>query len=377
MKFWKAYLPVLAAVLIAGFALAQEGPIRDSGPTVARPKRPSTSTSAPDEPDLPKIPSRLNKAKSESTGDQPTFQSQVDLVTVDAAVLDPKGNFIPGIPPGNFRILENNVPQQIQKVEMGEAPMKVALVIEFSNLFQQMWGSGWYQTLELAWGFANSLKPEDYCAVIAFDMKPEILSDFTTDKEKVREALDRLKIAAWSESNLYDALSDAADRMSSIEGRKAIVLIASGRDTFSKITYDKARKIIQGAGVPIYAIGLLQMLRDLVDARGGMGDTTRLDFLQADNAMRTFAKETGGQAFFPRFEGEYPGIFQTIHSALRNQYVITYSPTNAAHDGTFRKIKVELVNPATNEPLVIKINDKPVKYSVVAKNGYAAPRPVE
>ncbi len=377
MRFWKLYLLGLVAALVAGFALAQEGPIRDSGPTVARPKKPS-STGPAAEPELPKIPSQLNKAKAESTGPEPTFQSQVDLVTIDAAVLDSKGDFIPGIPAEKFRVLENNVPQPIQKVEVGEAPMKIALVIEFSNLFQQMWGPGWYQTLELAWGFAGNLKPEDYCAVIAFDIKPEILADFTTDKTKVREALDRLKIAAWSESNLYDALSDTADRMSGIEGRKAILLIASGRDTFSKITYDKARKIIQGAGVPIYAIGLLQMVRDMADAQGGMGALTRMDFLQADNAMRTFAKETGGEAFFPRFEGEYPGIFQAIQGALRNQYVISYSPTNSAHDGTFRKIKVELVNPATSQPLVIvDQNKKPVKYSVVAKSGYTAPRPVE
>jgi hypothetical protein len=94
--------------------------------------------------------------------------------------------------------------------------------------------------------------------------------------------------------------------------------------------------------------------------------------------MRTFAKETGGQAFFPRFQGEYPGIFGEIHQALRNQYVITYSPSNKAHDGTFRKIKVDLVNPATNEPLPVKDEKgKPIKYQVVAKAGYKAPREVE
>ena len=103
-----------------------------------------------------------------------------------------------------------------------------------------------------------------------------------------------------------------------------------------------------------------------------------MDFLQADNQLRTFAKETGGQAYFPRFEGESPAIFQEIHQALRNQYVITYSPSNKAHDGTFRKIKVELVNPATNEPLPVKDEKgKPIKYSIVAKAGYKAPREVE
>jgi hypothetical protein len=94
--------------------------------------------------------------------------------------------------------------------------------------------------------------------------------------------------------------------------------------------------------------------------------------------MRTFAKETGGQAFFPRFQGEYPAIFGEIHQALRNQYVLTYSPSNKAHDGTFRKIKVDLVNPATNEPLPVKDEKgKPIKYQIVAKAGYKAPREVE
>ena len=71
----------------------------------------------------------------------------------------------------------------------------------------------------------------------------------------------------------------------------------------------------------------------MADARGQMGAIARMDFLQADNQMRTFAKETGGMAFFPRFEGEYPQIFQEVHQALRNQYVITYQSSNTAHDG--------------------------------------------
>jgi VWFA-related protein len=306
----------------------------------------------------------------------PSFKSDVDLITVDVAVLDNKGHFIPGIPGGNFRILEDNVPQKIQKVELGEAPMTVAMVIEFSNLFQQMGTASWYQTLQLAWGFASTLKPEDYCAVVAFDMHPEILTDFTTDKSKIQEGLQRLQIAAWSEANLYDALTDTADRMSGIEGRKAIVLIASGRDTFSKITYDQTRKALQQSGVPIYAIGLMQALRIMAESR--MGPIQQMDFLQADNQMRTFASETGGQSFFPRFEGEFPSIFQAVHQALRSQYVVSYTSSNKMHDGAFRKIKVELVNPATNEQLPMKDEKgKPIKYSIVAKAGYKAPRAVE
>jgi len=103
-----------------------------------------------------------------------------------------------------------------------------------------------------------------------------------------------------------------------------------------------------------------------------------LDFLQADNQMRTFATESGGMAFFPHFYGEFPGIFQAIHQALRSQYVLTYTPTNQTRDGKFRKIKVELVNPENNQPLrVVDEKQKPIKYEVHAKPGYTAPRAVE
>jgi VWFA-related protein len=377
MRSWKIYAVSAAAIMtLAGFVAGQDGPMRDSGPTVARPRKPDVDAASPAERDLPKIPSRLKKDATGDVSALPSFKSEVDLITVDAAVLDNKGHFIPGIPGGNFRILEDNVPQKIAKVELGEAPMTVALVIEFSNMFQRSWGAAWYQTLQLAWGFASTLKPQDYCAVIAYDMKPEILTDFTTDKTKVQEALSRLQIAAWSEANLYDALIDTTDRMSGIEGRKAIVLISSGIDTFSKTTFDKTRKALQENGVPIYAIGLMQALRIMAEAR--MSPIQQMDFLQADNQMRTFASETGGQSFFPRFEGEFPSIFQAVHQALRSQYVISYTSSNKARDGAFRKIKVELVNPATNEQLPMKDEKgKPIKYAIVAKAGYKAPRAVD
>ena len=163
------------------------------------------------------------------------------------------------------------------------------------------------------------------------------------------EAMSRLRIPGFSESNMFDALADTADRMSKIEGRKAILLIASGIDTFSKLTYDKARKTLQESGVPVYSIEMLQMER--IMAEGRMGAMQNLDFLQGDNELKTFAKETGGQAFFPRFQGELPGVFHSISQSLRNQYSLGYSPNNQAKDGKFRKLTVQLVNPGTNEPL--------------------------
>jgi Ca-activated chloride channel homolog len=376
MKTWSkvSWAWAIALSTAAVLSPAQDGgPKKDVGDTVARPHNKDGDRSA-----LPKIPSKLSNKNVDTPAESSSFKVDTSVVNVDVAVLDNKGHFIPNIPKGNFRVLEDNVPQQISNFSMGEAPLTVCMVIEFSNRFQQFWSEPWYQTLTAAYGFLETLKPEDYVAVIAYDMRSEILSDFSTDRRKTYEAMQRLQIPGFSESNLYDALADAEDRMSGIEGRKAIILIASGIDTFSKLTFDKARRAMQDGAVPIYAIGLMQALREMMDAYGYMGSMERMDFLQADNQMTTFAKETGGMSFFPRFYGEFPSIFQAISQSLRNQYSIAYAPTNAARDGKYRKIKVQLVNPATNELLrVVDEKGKPIKYQIVAKAGYTAPREVE
>ena len=373
MKTWNR-IPALAFALAALFALAamslaqdQTGPTKDVDQTVAKPRK------STDESEEAPIPSKLSKkAQPDIPENLPGFKSDVSVVNVDVAVLDNHGHFIPNIPRGSFRVLEDNVPQQIKSFGKSTAPMTVCLLIEFSAKFQWYGSQTWYQTLSAAYGFVQTLKPEDYAAIIAYDFKEEILSDFTTDRRQTYEAMQRLRIPGFSEANLFDALADTEERMSKIEGRKAIVLLSSGIDTFSKLTYDKARKIIQDSAVPVYAIGLMQALR-IMSPRGDS-----IGFLQADNQMNTFARETGGMAFFPRFYGEFPSIFGSIQESLRNQYSIGYEPANKAKDGKFRKIKVELVNPATNEPLrVVDEKGKPIKYQIVAKNGYTAPREVE
>jgi Ca-activated chloride channel family protein len=405
MKYFKA--GVAAAVLIVFGAIsfrvarAQQGPDSDSSETVARPRKknlppdpapvvdssepaaapssnaaPANNSNSDDSTDEPKIPSKFTKKNKDLPADTPTFSSDVSTVELDVAVLDNKGHFLPGIPKNKFRVLEDNVPQQIASFNANsEAPMTIAMVIEFSNLFQQYYSQGWYETLVASYGFVQTLKPEDYVAIVAYDLRTEILCDFTNDRGKIQEAMQRLRIPGFSEANLFDALAETEQRMSSIDGRKAILLIASGRDTLSKLTYDKARKAVQENGVPIYAISMLQAMR--IMAEQNMGPIQQLDFLQADNEMKTFAAESGGQAYFPRFFGEFPNIFQSVSGALRNQYSITYRPSNQAKDGTFRKVKVELVDPEDGAALRITEKGKPVKYSVITKAGYTAPRSVE
>lgn len=389
MKTWivsaAAIFTLMAGIRVVDVR-AQDNPGTSSS-TVARPRKPpasdSTATSTDkdgnNDSNLAPIPSKLSPRATKGNEGQAdaSFKAETNIVNVDVQVIDNHGNPIPGIPKENFRILEDNVPQTLTQYSVAEAPMTVAMVIEFSARYQAYYSSGWRETLNSAYGFVSTLKPEDYVAIIAYDLNTSILSDFSNDRSKTMEALSRLRIPGFSESNMFDALTDTADRMSKIEGRKAILLIASGIDTFSKINYDKARKMLQESGVPVYSIEMLQIERILAESR--MGATQNLDFLQGDNELRTFGKETGGQAYFPRFQGELPGVFHAISQSLRNQYSLGYSPNNQARDGKFRKLTVQLVNPGTNEPL--KMTDaktgKPIKYTILAKAGYNAQRPVE
>jgi VWFA-related protein len=375
---------VIAAALVSSIALmvpkapAQDSPTQEGSATVAKPRKPANpdadTTTPPSDDDQTPIPSKLSpKNKPGTPDDSPTFKVDTNLVSIDVSVLDNRGHFIPNIPRGNFRILEDDVPQQIKTFATGEAPMTVTLLVEFSNKYTQMYSQNWFETLQAAYGFVSILKPEDYLAVIAYDMKPEIMSDFSQDRMKAQQALSRLRIPGFSEACLFDALADTEERMKDIEGRKAIVLLSTGQDTFSKLTFDKARKVIQNDAIPVYTIGLLQRERIMSNMRGSQ----EIGFLQGDNELTTFSKETGGMAFFPRFITEYGTIFQSIQQALRNQYSIGYAPTNLARDGKFRKIKVQLVNPQGDPLKVSDEKGKPIKYQIVAKAGYTAPRVVE
>jgi Ca-activated chloride channel family protein len=338
------------------------GPKTEVGETVIVPR-----TARPPQKSKPRQPSDT------PDGGQPfAINVSVDLVTLDAVVQDNKGQLIPGLKKTNFRIYEDGVPQQLQTFDASESPMTVVLLVEFNNLFQRFYTEMWYQTLTASYGFVQTLRKEDWLALVAYDLRPEILLDFTQNKEAAQGALGRLRFPAFSEANLFDALDFTIDRMKDVAGKKGIVLVATGIDTFSKITYDKAMKKVKEGEVPIYSISIGQVVRELADARGAMGAIARMDFLQADNALRTFAADSGGHAWFPRFYGEFPSIFQEISSLMRNQYTLGYVPTNLVKDGKFRKLKVELVDERGNPLKVVDQKGKDVKYKITAKQGYYA-----
>jgi VWFA-related protein len=339
----------------------------DMGPIIVPKKKPE------DEPPPP--PPKTTVKNPEG---MPDFSIRVDVpvVTVPVMITTKDGQFIPGLHEDNFKIFEDGVPQKIATFkQQSDAPITAVMLIEFS-------ARNYYFMVEAvrdAYYFANSLKKDDWIAVISYDMKPTIVADFTQNKGEVFGALNQLRMPMFSEANLFDALYDSLDRLDRIEGRKYIVLISSGLDTFSKINYDKVlKKIKETPNVGIFAISTGEMYRNYLESRRGMGSQiANLSYLQADNQMNTFARMTGGRWYHPTFQGELPEVFRDIATNIRNQYVLTYKPVNSKQDGTFRKLKIELQAP-DGGPLTFKDqHGKTLKPTVIARDGYTAKHEVE
>jgi VWFA-related protein len=345
------------------------GPQGDVGPIIVPKKKPD------DEPAPPPPPQKVKNPEG-----MPDFSLRVDVPNVQVPVLvtTKDGQFIPGLHKENFKVLEDGIPQNIANFsQQTDAPVTAVLLVEFSSRNYYFI----YDAIRASYYFADSLKPNDWIAVIAYDMKPTILADFTQDKREVYGALGQLQIPGFSETNIFDALYDTLDRLDKIEGRKYVILVASGIDTFSKINYDKILKKIQATpNVGIFSVSTGEAYRQWMETHYGSHPefgAYNLNYLQADNEMNTFAKMTGGRWYHPRFEGEFPEIFRDIASDIRNQYVITYKPTNSKQDGTFRKLKVELQAP-DGGPLTVKDQKgKNLKPVVVARDGYTAKHEVE
>ncbi len=340
------------------------GPTGDVGPYVIPKKK---EEPPPPPPEKPK--------KIEGMPDY-SIQVNVPLVSLDVLVTTKDGQFIPGLHKENFKILEDGVQQKIASFNRSEAPLTAVLLIEFAA--NDWTGSYNYDALNAAYTFASGLKKDDWVAVVFYDMKTQILVDFTQDKRAILGALNMLRIPGFSERNLFDALFDTLDRLDRIEGKKYIILVSSGRDTFSKLNLDQTLKKVKSTrDTTIYAISIGRALREWYEAHGYVGGITMTDWLQADNQMNTFARLTGGRAYFPRFEGEFPDIFRDIASDIRNQYAISYYPTNTKLDGTYRKLKVELQAPDGGPLKVRNQKGKDVKCIIYARDGYTAKHQVE
>jgi VWFA-related protein len=396
MKWNCQKLSVASLALLLGaatWAIAVQGQSSPSTPATnppQQPQQPDQSTpdsggpggdngaiAIPKKAEKPDVPPPPPEPKVKNPEGLTNFSLRVDVpeVTLNVGVvLQKTKEFVPNLQPVNFRVYEDGVPQKVVGFQRTKAPITAVLLCEFAS-------TNWLfvrDMREAAYAFAQQLQPDDYIAVVTYDLRTQILTDFTQDKRQVYQSLNALTIPGFSETDMFDAVYSTLDRLSRIEGRKYVVLIASGYDSFSKINLDKVlAKIKATPNVTIFSIGTGQAARITGNARTGMFGPKEIDYLQADNQMSTFARMTGGMSFFPRFQGEMPDIFHSINDSIRNQYVLTYTPTNAKQDGSYRKIRVELVD---NEGQPLKMQDEkhhPMKYDIIARDGYKAKQQVD
>ncbi|MDT7809453.1 MAG: hypothetical protein QOJ70_3266 [Acidobacteriota bacterium] len=338
--------------------------------------------------------------------EQEVVKVATNIVQVEAVVYNKKsGQITLGLKKENFAIFEDGIQRDVSNFSTPDAPITVAVVLEYSKLGQRLgyYGAsgqepGEYEVLRPTAMFLQQFikPPNDYVSVIAYDMRPTPLTDFTNDPGRIGQVISLLlrNQPVFSEANLFDALKltlagGRADSvvlensekektdyagMTAIQGRrKAVFLITTGIDTFSKINYDEARKITQNAGVPIYIIGTANLFfkkyGDSLSPEDGLGGATtpgRMTFLQAQNTLRTFANETGG-AYFPiTFAGEINSALQSINAMMRNQYSLAYS-AGERRDGKQHKIVVKVDVDGDG-----KYDDK--DYVVKARQFYNSPK---
>jgi VWFA-related protein len=354
----------------------------------SRPQRPEPTTGnqkknrRPTEEELKKAEEEKKRAEAEKNAiEEPGVEKvQTNIVNIDAVVYNKKsGQIITGLKKENFAVFEDGVKQPISEFSTPDSPITVTLVVEYSK-WTELFGSaaggyfepGTYEVIRPVAQFLTKFikPPNDYASVIAFDIRPTPITDFTNDPNRIRQTIDILlrNQPAFRENNLFDSLKfalvggkgdsvvleDSKEHTAEYGGmvdvkakRRAIILVASGIDTFSKINYGDIRKIIQESGIPIYIISTGNLFYKKYEPYLGPTDSLtgvpgRLTFLQAQNTMNTFAKESGGMHFAMTFESEIPAYLNTINGLLRSQYNLAYDLTTPHQAGKKYKLDVKV-----------------------------------
>jgi len=291
---------------------------------------------------------------------------EVPVVTLDVIATTQRGDLLTGLKKENFKVTDDGVAQTITNFGPSDAGITIVMLMEFSSRGLYDWFA--YQAKYWADAFLPNLMQKDWVALRTFDLNVRDEVDFTQNKDEVRNAISHLYFPGFSESNVFDAVLKTIDDMKDVKGKKSILLMATGVDTFSKHNLDQTMKQLRQSDVTIFCVGLDKPYINFLESRGSMG--SHMNYLQGENQMKTIASLTGGYSWFPQFDGELPGIFHDVASFLRHQYSLSYSPTGGGKDSKFHKVKIELVNPDGTPLEVHDQKGKKQKWVVYAREGY-------
>ncbi len=262
------------------------------------------------------------------TQDQPpltTFKSESDLVVLNVSVFDKDGNIIKGLPQSAFTVQENGEKQEIKVFRQEDVPISLGLVIDDSASMKEKRD----RVNSAALSLVRASNPQDEVFILNFNEDARISQDFTSDVKQLENSL-RVNRSS-GQTAMRDALVVGLDhlRAHGKNDKKALLVVTDGEDNISIETQKRLVDAAQRLDAIIYAIGLL-------------GSDQSAGSRRAREELEELTRATGGRAWFPADVSEIERITPEIAHEIRNQYVVGYTPTNTAQDGSYRKIHVEV-----------------------------------
>jgi len=264
---------------------------------------------------------------------QPTvFKSDTRLVVCHTTVIDKGGHLVTNLTKDAFTVTENGVPQEIRLFKREDVPVSMGLIIDNSGSMRDKRAKVEAASLALV----KDSNPEDEVFVVNFNDEAFLDlphgKNFTSDIKEMEEALTR--IDSRGGTAMRDAIRMSIDHLKekAHKDKKVLVVVTDGNDNSSVVTLENLVKAAQQSEVLIYGVGLL-------------GEEERREAVRAQRALKSLAEATGGAAFFPKELAEVDKIAHQVAHDIRNQYTISYSPSNTAMDGTFRQIKITVKAP--------------------------------
>jgi VWFA-related protein len=305
---------------------------------------------------------------------QTKLRVSVDLVKADVSITDWRGHFVEGLRKENFRVFDDDAEQPVAFFASADAPAQVLVLVETSPAVFLIHR----QHLEAAYALLSGLAPDDQVSLATYAEQPRLILPFTSDKNSLAQTLLGIQYQLGStELNFYDAVNSCIDWLEAFTGKKALLLLTTGLDSSPSGHWETLAERIRGSDVTVFSVALGGSLRSFDagpsvlpgDKNGAPAATPGLSFRAADRALKSLADLSGGQAFFPKDDKEFPSLYRRIAEALRHEYTLGFVP---ARDGKFHSLRIE-VSDARGRPLLLDGSKK--SYRLFARQGYHAPSP--
>jgi Ca-activated chloride channel family protein len=275
--------------------------------------------------------------------DPGAFRIGVDVnqVFLSVTARSKQGGFVRGLTKNDFRVLEDDVEQEIINVIQEAVPVKVVLLIDTS-------GSTRYSQSAIrraALRFAESLESEDKVAIITFNDAPRLILNWSNDLEKVKLALE--SIYAKGPTVMNDALFVTFDDLlRNVEGRKAVILLTDGIDYGTSVSFDEALDLAVRSEAMVYVASKLdEYWAAAIAARAQRGllapkELSDAYIIGVKRSLQRMSDMTGGRVLDAKAFSSLTDVYEAVAEELRNQYYISYVPSNLMRDGKYRRIEI-------------------------------------